>query len=168
MDRWASARLPLHHAMHLGSDENDQLSNQSYLDILCSIHKSWKLLALAWQCQLRKEGSMVMSFKNFPIMVSCDGRSCKWRKKVNFYFALQSLDIKIIIANHTYNKRLIRIDHLKYLAQVYRGPKLNLFAIVITQSKDESSKWGSYPLKVPRFCSTNAFKIMFFSGWDQT
>ena len=84
------------------------------------------------------------------------------KKKVNFYFALQSLDIKIIIANHTYNKRLIRIDHLKYLAQVYRGPKLNLFAIVITQSKDESSKWGSYPLKVPRFCSTNAFKIMFF------
>ena len=72
------------------------------------------------------------------------------------------MDIKIIIANHTYNKRLIRIDHLKYLAQVYRGPKLNLFAIVITQSKDESSKWGSYPLKVPRFCSTNAFKIMFF------
>ena len=90
------------------------------------------------------------------------------KKKVNFYFALQSLDIKIIIANHTYNKRLIRIDHLKYLAQVYRGPKLNLFAIVITQSKDESSKWVSYPLKVPRFCSTNAFKIMFFSGWDQT
>ena len=163
---------PLHHAMHLGSDQIDQLANQSYLDIFCSIHKSWKLLALAWQCQLRK-GSMVMSFKNFPIMVSCDGRSCKWRKNSIFILTYKVRDWK---AQTIYTSRDLRSHWLpKLLGASILWTKVE-FAFLIIQSRDESSEWGSTPKNIKndpnddniRFCPTNcSVLIMVFPGWDQ-
>ena len=173
MDKWASARLAPSSCNAFRIRSNWPARKPIIFWLFCSIHKSWKLLALAWQCQLRKEGSMVMSFKNFPIMVSCDGRSCKWRKNSIFILTYKVRDWK---AQTIYTSRDLRSHWLpKVLGTSILWTKVE-FAFLIIQSRDESSEWGSTPKNIKndsnddniRFCSTNcSVLIMAFPGWDQ-